>query len=1762
MKKKYVWGLGLLFVWFCSLGLNAQQAEQGEQRTWRPEKKMWYDYNHDGVLDVLTAKETSVIVPPDNIPEGVIDLFGDYRYWRELKSEAGEISCLGWIDGVYYLNLTEAFGAGWAQDESLTEYNLRSDLQQNEWDYMLMEERLTQFVRGWSEQLVFKDELIYKDVCFELGLWPTEKWYDGEYFCDVNGYRLATIRIDDGLSSSGLPVRDYHFHDTDRDGNIDLFIYEGQQGMLCRTDGMGGLDTIQTLPVPMGVHNDGVMYRLVEVDINLDGRMDYYFFGEDRRHYLLMQQSDGLFFKTELQVVTDEALIGDAIFGLNSGYGNKFVKPGINFSGVALADGDYGVSVAFENISLVIDLNQDGYPDLIDTKAGGAFISLGNGRYYPAAFNGQVEIRDLNGDFIPDIILFDPEDGSITLKISSGTEYVTKELMNNQYLTGFYCRDFDKDGDVDILLTMDYNQRNQYSFLIFFTNEGNGNFKKKERSFTNKYHFTDCIDLDNNGSYAILAKEGEEYAEAYQLVKLIYDTSYNITATTLTPHLLHSHLLMDYNHDGKTEFFFRDNDSGDNILWGDEVISAGTNTRPQRMAQPTFVVDTENGFLRVEWQPGTDKETSPCDLTYALRVGTSSGSGDVFYAYAGRDGVRLCPGEGNVGYNTFKMFSTGSWPKGDYHIAVQAVDANGLASEWSEESIYQHTLFGSEFLMDRNVISTGDTLVLKLVSQYDPAFTYTYQPGADGRIVWQEKGECHIIYTSKGEKTLSLVVSDGTEERMTRRTVEVYTITAPVEKNEILASGRVLFFDLDLDGIPEALMDGVYANDGKGHFARLGRTYNLDISVMDGIVGDFNRDGWPDFIGEIVKNTRTYQVLLNEEGLDFSPLTVPFTFVNGTEEFTPDTFYKDVFFDFDNDGLLDYCTRWFSPAGFYRNLGGNRFQYMPMEGIDSFMGISHIIDVNRDGYADFFDYTDVRRAALYLNKGNFKWERRSLPVLLGSSEINVTDVNNDGYVDLLCIMPDSKLTRIYWGSADFSYQKYSDVKGLLSPIGVDLDNNGIIDLIDDHLNLYYWQPNGSFWVEAYDKVMNAHGVTPNISMKWADVNKDGVPDLSAGLNRSHITNERPATPTGVYAIPSQEGMLLCWDASTDKETPQHMLRYNVSLKKKGATGEGAYLLSPLNDTRNEAMPLESGMESGMIRRTTNYRQSTRMMMPLDCFEAGQEYELCVQAIDLWNAASPFSEKYLFTVGSLMNLDMPTESGEGLAVHIRYIGTETGTPVWDWDGGVAQQKGDDYEVIWNVPGLKNVICTLNGKQTEQTILIRRKPDLNMSLPEKVLGGCPITCLLPKLFTDLSQRVYLRTSSTEIHIEHLLGEQQAVVTFPSVDGSYWIEAVCEDEIFGESVQRVQTQVVSSNFQPEISLVSVDAGTGKNRINWKPIGDVVDFSLFTNVRIYKETGGTNHFELLGEAEIDKGYFVDMQSVPSVRKNRYMITLGTVYGMESAPSEIHGSIHLMINKGLGNSLNLMWNAYEGGVVEQYTLLRGDTPDNLSVLATLSGYEQSYTDLTVPGGTYYYALRYENLVQPVPFTRQVRNAADGHSNVVCSDDAYSVTFVSSLTLHTVEEKAELNDEQLKLHLYAVAAPVSATFGEVQWQILEGQELASISADGTLVFNGRSGAGIIRVQAMAKDGSGISAAMDIPVIATGLEGLEQTSPVKIYYNMSTRNLHVTGVTMASLLQICSMSGTVVHTDRIQTDCILPMTTLSSGIYIVRLGGQCTKIWVK
>ena len=1420
---------------------------------------------------------------------------------------------------------------------------------------------------------------------------------------------------------------------------------------------------------------------------------------------------------------------------------------------------------AFTSLDVAIDLDRNGLIDLMSSTTGAVLYNLGDYRFLKGQFPGQVTVKDLNGDGIMDYIIYDATNKIVTLQIYEGDGmFKTQTLMQNMAISNVWCYDFDNDGDVDVLLPFDYTKTSGYAYLVFFRNDGNNTFKKVENAFDDPqwhFKFMGCKDVDNDGKYEIIAidsvgdatqqtiRKGDYYLVRYNnKLKVSVDATpfinNTITSSTSEPYFISG----DYDNDGVQDYWVYSwvGSTSKSYYLSSHFSTSTPNTAPAKMSKPRTILDAQRQMLNISWDRGSDAESSALDLEYSIRIGSASGKSDIWFAAAGADGKQRSLWGGNVGTWLNQWVNVAGWAEGDYYISVQAIDPNGLGGAWSDEVVYHHSLLSADFAIDKLEISTVDTLTVQYSGVVNPNYTYTWNFGDSAIVISQEAQTYRLAWNTGGIKTISLQVTDniGRTSPIVKKQVQIDAVRFDKVSYYCLS-----YVDLDGDGV----MDGLGNNSSStsenfgfytfknGEFKKIAKTYNTDLtnsqkyarpSCMN--VWDYNMDGLPD----IIFPTNKGNVMLNQEDLDIEFKNIQFK----TNSYVwTEGLYNPTLINAENTGYLNIYGNYNSG-----NTGGLSFlestdsTYTFTTATQGLFGYSRIIniykwydypvqaiwDYNGDGLMDAVGQTSIN-----INNGDGTYTT----IEKGNAYGLLEDFNNDGYPDFMD-WKNAKTLRCYLGDAENSYsqyvemtlpQEYSRGSEYYNRIysARDIDNNGYLDLLiyGDYINgarvgfVVYIYPDWSIAAQAIELGSSTYGIDESIlnGYPFADINGDGIPELAATdycpgntySLKSRITNEAPTAPTNLRVTQTEKGVLCSWDAGKDRETPAAQMKYNISIKKKGANvGEdNAFIISPVNGLSDDAA----------IVPGYPYWRGTNFIVPISRFEVGQEYELQVQSIDLWGAHSAMTAPLTFKVEQQISISMPTEACKGASVHVNYIGTESGEQVWNFDGGNATEdsKGG-YNVMWNTGGIKTVTLTINGITSTRTIIVRDNDDMDLSfsLPESVLSDTWVEFTLPEAFKDPAAKIKMRTSDniedadcekvkdeTGVHysclgkIQRLQGTLKARVRFNKSNSveQGWIEFYQEDSICGEKNNyRAKTQVMGYAPAPAISIVTVDAATGKNQIYWDAPADLPDW--VDRIYIYKEEGSTNNWVRQAEIALSAGSWIDLASDPSVRKNRYRMTYGTTFGAESNMSTAHSSTHLQMNVGLHGAVNLMWTKYEGGTVDQYRILRGATPDNMSVIATVPGTEYTYTDADAPEDAYY-ALEYDNLYfekwiwitasgapahMPAAYLAATRN---GHSNIMASADKSEVTFAEKINICAMERNIELTAEQTSLHLYAEILPAMATYKRASWKIVSGSDFATIDDNGLLVANTSGLNGTVRVRATAIDGSGIYAERDIVV---------------------------------------------------------------------------------
>ena len=1084
-------------------------------------------------------------------------------------------------------------------------------------------------------------------------------------------------------SSNGYGI--YSFGSIDNNNNIDIFRrhkdYNGngeKERIKVYTEKDG--EYIPVLSLSEGFPFDANLNGRID----FYSYQNYNSYGYNGNHYIYYRQADGSYLQTEIQIILDSAEANSSlqeVWSMGANYGGPMVTELENsLSNYMFLPNP--TKNPYASIDIAIDIDQNGLVDLLSSTTGAALLNVGNNKFVQCQFPGKIILKDLNNDGISDYILYDNSTKTVSIQIFEDNGVITtKTLMQNMAISDVWCYDFDNDGDVDILLPFDYTQSAGYAYLVFFRNDGNNTFRKIENAFDEPvwhFKFVDCKDVDNDGKYEILAVDSLKgngnndyyYKGDYYIIR--YNNRFQVSVDDEA--FIQSSILKgsteydeyqalnigDFDNNGILDYWhpvYEYNNLRYFIL--SHFSSAIPNTAPVKMSCPTLEMDTLRKRILIKWNRGSDSESSSLDLEYSLRIGSSSGERDMWFSSAGADGKQRDILGGNVGNSLSQWVNVADWPIGDYYISVQAIDPNGLGGAWSDELIYNHTLIGAEFSISASEITTVDTLLVHFSGAIDPNFTYNWDFGDSATIITQDitTQRYSLVYNTPGEKTISLQVSDG---QGNSSPIETKTIVVSPIKFVPTTKMDQSCIDMNMDGLMDAIRhDGFYRGKTDGTMAKVAKTYNTDLTA-DGYSGmyyiDYNMDGLPD----IIDYTNKGNVLINEDNFDFDFQSHDFVIQAEdldaydhdiiTDDYPANQSHYLQWHDFNNDGWMDINLRrgYLSPSQQYADIhygtadrntyiGGCKARYIRTSDNSSvyyYIGtaaywsnwIARYGDFNNDGFEDILTYMD-NRFKLFLNYGedNFRLSSFRLPDDVAQRIDGVADIDNDGYLDILIVKNDATIL-VLLGEANQSfssrvelcipndYQLPTNTNFPIEDCSHDLDNNGYLDIVTSNGGVIYVHPE-------YQITMNV--IPTTYIYPFVDLTGDGIPDLNGCILQSRITNQAPNVPQNIRVIEENGAVKFMWDAAIDKETPATQMRYNISIKKKGASvgQEDAFIISPMNGLYEEAA----------IIPEYPYHRGTQMIVPYSRFVVGEEYELQIQSIDGWNAHSPMSAPLTFTV---------------------------------------------------------------------------------------------------------------------------------------------------------------------------------------------------------------------------------------------------------------------------------------------------------------------------------------------------------------------------------------------------------------------------------------------------------------------------------------------------------------------------------------------------
>ena len=460
-----------------------------------------------------------------------------------------------------------------------------------------------------------------------------------------------------------------------------------------------------------------------------------------------------------------------------------------------------------------------------------------------------------------------------------------------------------------------------------------------------------------------------------------------------------------------------------------------------------------------------------------------------------------------------------------------------------------------------------------------------------------------------------------------------------------VTKSSIAWGDYDNDNDLDLLLTGdagaekiakIYRNDGSNTFIEQTSIVLPGVDLGSAAWGDYDNDNDLDLlltgdagaekIAKIFKNEGSN--IFNEQ---FSISLIPVA-------------YSSVAWgDYDNDGYLDILLTGYAEVGIetskiYRNNGDNTFTEqttISLTGVGE--GFVAWGDYDNDGDLDILltgnKSGDGDISIIYKNEGNNSFSEQSTILLLGVSygSGGWGDYDNDGYLDILLTGFSSDGTpssKIYRNNGDGSFTDQ-----LIPLIGIgwgssawgDYDNDGDLDIIlsgssvNGSISKIYRNDGSNAFTEQTSIVLMQQWLG---TVAWADYDNDndldllltGVQDTKLYNNNNMIINLPPTPPTGLFSEVGDSLVILHWNKSTDNQTPQDGLRYNIVI---GTTPGAVNTLSPMSD-RN------TGYRRVINLGNTNHNNS----WAIRGLERGTYY-WSVQAVDNSFAGSTFSAEKSF-----------------------------------------------------------------------------------------------------------------------------------------------------------------------------------------------------------------------------------------------------------------------------------------------------------------------------------------------------------------------------------------------------------------------------------------------------------------------------------------------------------------------------------------------------
>ena len=112
-----------------------------------------------------------------------------------------------------------------------------------------------------------------------------------------------------------------------------------------------------------------------------------------------------------------------------------------------------------------------------------------------------------------------------------------------------------------------------------------------------------------------------------------------------------------------------------------------------------------------------------------------------------------------------------------------------------------------------------------------------------------------------------------------------------------------------------------------------------------------------------------------------------------------------------------------------------------------------------------------------------------------------------------------------------------------------------------------------------------------------------------------------------------------------------------------------------------------------------------------------------------------------------------------------------------------------------------------------------------------------------------------------------------------------------------------------------------------------------------VLRETNVSGQYETIGFINPPEMSFLDSNSNNTLQSYRYKVRTINVCGAPQTESEFHKTILLQSNIATDNSVNLVWNEYEGAVISTYYINRSTNGGPFELIAQVAGSNNAFND-------------------------------------------------------------------------------------------------------------------------------------------------------------------------------------------------------------------------